>query len=77
MNSLAKKFCLVGVGVGGNFVWYLNVLVIFMGLHGEGRGFKVSIWGPQSGGFNFYWRGRVYFSYLLREVPAHSALTET
>ena len=54
MNSLAKKFCLVGVGVGGNFVWYLNVLVIFMGLHGEGRGFKVSIWGPQSAGFNFY-----------------------
>ena len=53
MNSLAKKFCLVGVGVGGNFVWYLNVLVIFMGLHGEGRGFKVSIWGPQSGGSIF------------------------
>ena len=42
------ELCLVGVVVGGNYVWCLVVVVIFMGFEGPkesgGESFKVIIW---------------------------------
>ena len=38
------------LGVGGNYVCYLVIVVIFMGYGGAKRGFKVIVWREAEGG---------------------------
>ena len=66
VNTLAKTF-VWWLGLGGNYLWCLNVLVIFMGPNGERRAFKVVIWGPQSGRSNLIGRiGLLLATYCLQ-----------
>ena len=46
VNGLADV-CLMGLGVGGNYVWCLVIVVIFMGTGGAKR------WGAGGGGGAF------------------------
>ena len=52
VNSLAKRFTLRELPIGGNYVWYLIIVVIFMGLGGaerwDGEAFKNVMWGGQA-----------------------------
>ena len=46
------EVCFVGLVVGGNYVWWLVVVVIFIGFEGAkgsgGESFKVIIWGVKA-----------------------------
>ena len=69
-----RRGLLGGVGIRGNYVWCLVIVVIFMGLGGAkrwggGRGFKIIIWRLSSDGGEFYgWKLNTLNTKLKRRV---------